>query len=289
MIQNIRQIRRKIRSVNNIKKITRAMEMVSAAKLRKVQDKLYAIRPYADKMKTLLGDLTENVKDLNYPLFVPRETVKNQIVITISSDKGLCGSFNANIYRLTQRFLAENPNTSLITIGKKITDHSAKTDANILARYMSLPVNVSFNEIRQMITPVVEAFESGKVDKVSILYTEFVNAVKYVPKIYPFLPIQQAEKKEPSKETQSGYGYIYEPGPDVILGKLIPRYVETAFYRILLESMSSEHAARMAAMRNATDSAQELIDTLTLVYNKARQATITRELIDIVGGAEALK
>ncbi|MBI5359138.1 MAG: ATP synthase F1 subunit gamma [Planctomycetes bacterium] len=289
MIQNIRQIKRKIRSVNNIKKITRAMEMVSAAKLRKVQDKLYAIRPYADKMKTLLGDLTENVKDLNYPLFAPRETVKKQIFIAISSDKGLCGSFNANIYRLTQRFLAENHNTSLITIGKKITDYSAKQESTILARYTYLPVSISFNEIRQMINPVVEAFESGKVDKVSILYTEFVNAVKYIPKIYPFLPIQQAEKKGPSKETKSGYGYIYEPGPDVILGKLIPRYVETAFYRILLESMSSEHAARMAAMRNATDSAQELIDTLTLVYNKARQATITRELIDIVGGAEALK
>ena len=301
-VQSIRVIRRKIRSVGNIKKITRAMQMVSAAKLKKVQERLMQLRPYAGKIRELLDGLTSQVAELKHPLFTPHENIKTIGLVVIMAEKGLCGSFNANMIRNVTNFLAERQsagaNTKIIAIGKKSADYFRRHNFDISAAYTGLPTEVPFAEIQKITKSIVKQFEQGAVDEVHILYTHYVNALKFEPRRVKFLPIEAEKVKTQSEKLKIKdgtlphtpiYEYIFEPKPEQILERLIPRYVETTFHRILLESMSSEHAARMNAMKNATDNAEELIDTLTLTYNKARQAGITKELLDIVGGAEALK
>jgi F-type H+-transporting ATPase subunit gamma len=284
---SVRAIRRKIRAVGNIKKITRAMQMVSASKLKKVQERLMQLRPYSDKIIGFLQNLASQVKDLDYPLFQPREKVKSIGLVIMLSDKGLCGSYNANMLRYTQRFIEEQGKpVQAVAIGKKAAEFLRKQKMEAAATYTQLPTEVPFGQIKAMTHDLVEMFRSGKVDEVYLLFTRYVNAMTFQPGHVKFLPIEArgAEgKKGPPLE------YEFEPEPEKILDRLIPRYVEVSFHRLLLESMSSEHAARMNAMRNATDNATGLIDNLTLVYNKARQSGITRELLDIVGGAEALK
>jgi F-type H+-transporting ATPase subunit gamma len=225
------------------------------------------------------------VKDLNYPLFQPREKVKKIGVVVVMADKGLCGSYNSNMMRHVQKFLDEQKKPySTIAIGKKAVEWFKKQDLPLKAEYAQLPTEVPFSQIKTMTKQLVELFLSGEVDEVHLLFTRYVNALTFRPGAVKFLPI------EPEKtDGKLSHEYEFEPEPARILDKLIPRYVEVSFHRLLLESMSSEHAARMNAMRNATDSASDLISSLTLQYNNARQAGITKELLDIVGGAEALK
>ncbi|OHB71011.1 MAG: ATP synthase F1 subunit gamma [Planctomycetes bacterium RBG_16_43_13] len=307
-VQSIRVIRRKIRSVGNIKKITRAMQMVSAAKLKKVQERLMQLRPYAGKIRELLDGLTSQVAELKHPLFTPHENIKTIGLVVIMAEKGLCGAFNANMIRNVTNFLAERQsagpvrknsqlegfsngagaNTKIIAIGKKSADYFRRHNFDISAAYTGLPTEVLFAEIQKITKSIVKQFEQGAVDEVHILYTHYVNALKFEPRRVKFLPIE-ATVESAGVAKKFTTEYIFEPAPEKILERLIPRYVETTFHRILLESMSSEHAARMNSMKNATDNAEELIDSLTLTYNKARQAGITKELLDIVGGAEALK
>jgi F-type H+-transporting ATPase subunit gamma len=284
-ILSVRAIKRKVRSVSNIKKITRAMQMVSAAKLKKVQVRLMELRPYSDKIREFLQGLAAQVKDLNYPLFQPREKVKRIAIVSVMADKGLCGSYNSNMMRFTQKFIEEQKKPfEAIPVGKKAVEWFRKQDVKAKAEYQQLPTEIPFSQIKAMTKGLVEMFLSGEVDEVHLLFTRYVNAMTFKPGSVKFLPI------EPEKaEKKLSHEYEFEPAPALILDKLIPRYVEVSFHRLLLESMSSEHAARMNAMRNATDSASDLISTLTLQYNNARQAGITRELLDIVGGAEALK
>ncbi|OHB76845.1 MAG: ATP synthase F1 subunit gamma [Planctomycetes bacterium RBG_16_59_8] len=289
-VQSVRTIRRKIRSVNNIKKITRAMQMVSAAKLRKVQDRLMAVRPYADKIGEFLGELVPQVRDLRYPLFVPREQVKNVAVVMIMADKGLCGSFNANLARVATNFMLERTiPIRTMAIGKKSLDFLRKRKETPFRSIVDVPTEIPFSQIREMTRSLVALFERGEVDEVFVLYTRYVNAMTFRPSIFKFLPVEPDRVKGVEASHDEAREYIFEPGPGEILEKLIPRYVEVTFHRLLLESMSSEHAARMNAMKNATDNAEELVGDLTLTYNKARQSGITKELLDIVGGAEALK
>lgn len=285
-VQSIRVIRRKIRAVNNIKKITRAMQMVSAAKLKKVQERLMAIRPYSDKIDEFLKELVQQVKDLNIPMFVPREKVRAIGVVVMMAEKGLCGSFNSNMARIANHFLMEkNAPSRCVAIGKKSVEFFKKQGIKTVADYAGIPTNVPFAEIREMTHSVVDLYERGEVDEVHVLYTKYVNAITFKPSLYKFLPIEAAK----GKDGEPAHEYIFEPKPARILERLVPRYIETTFHRLLLESMSSEHAARMNAMKNATDNAEELVESLTLTYNKARQSGITKELLDIVGGAEALK
>ncbi len=300
-IVSARAIRRKIRAVGNIKKITRAMEMVSAAKLKKVLSRLMAIRPYASKIQELMGNLMAGVGETDYRHLKQPEQVKNVAVVVLSSDKGLCGSYNTNLFRMANGFLnAEKaPSVKLLTIGRKARDFYKRERWPVMGSHLGLPVEPTFGQIREILRDLTAAFEKGEIDVIQIAFTEFVNAVRYTPKVIQFLPItgprvSEREKKKSHAEAAgrsktAAPEYIYEPEPKKILGTLIPRYVEITFYSILLETMASEHAARMSAMRNASDNAQELIDDLTLVYNKARQSSITKELLDIVGGAEALK
>ncbi len=284
-ILSVRAIKRKVRSVGNIKKITRAMQMVSAAKLKKVQVRLMELRPYSDKIHEFLQGLAAQVKDLRYPLFQPREKVKKIGVVVVMADKGLCGSYNSNMVRHVQRFLEEqNKPYAATAVGKKAVDWFRKQGTALRADYAQLPTEIPFSQIKAMTKALVDDFLSGAVDEVHLLFTRYVNALTFKPGHVKFLPIEPG-----GGDAKLSHEYEFEPEPAKILDQLIPRYVEVSFHRLLLESMSSEHAARMNAMRNATDSATDLIDALTLQYNNARQAGITKELLDIVGGAEALK
>ena len=282
-VLSVRAIKRKIRAVGNIKKITRAMQMVSAAKLKKVQTRLMELRPYSDKIVEFLKGLSGQVKDLNHPLFTPRPEVKKIGVVAIMADKGLCGSYNSAMMRHVQRFVDEKKKPfTPVAIGKKSAEYFKKQGIEVKASYVQLPATVPFSQIKEITRQLVDLFTSQEVDEVWLLFTRYVNAMTFKPGAVKFLPI------EPETGALSA-DYEFEPEPAKILDKLVPRYVEVSFHRLLLESMSSEHAARMNAMRNATDNASDLISSLTLTYNKARQAGITKELLDIVGGAEALK
>lgn len=277
---NLRDIRRKIKSVGNIKKITRAMQMVAAAKLRKVQDHLMAVRPYADKIAELLGHLAPQAERLEHPLFQRRAEVKRVGVVVISADKGLCGSYNANLQRHAEREVRALP-ADLTTLGKKATVFFERRGPKPVKRYLNLPLIVPFVQVVEMARPLIEEFTAGRLDEVHVIYTRFVNAMTFTPTTVKFLPVVPKTAAEDRE-------YIFEPGPGKILNLLVPRYVETTLQRLLLEAFSSEYAARMNAMKLATDNAQELIESLTLSANKARQSGITSELLDIVGGAEAL-
>lgn len=312
---SIRLVRRKIRSVANIKKITRAMEMVSAAKLRKVAGRLMAIRPYADKMTELLERLSGmapveapsgDSATARYPLFEERSEVRRTALVAIASDKGLCGSYNANLLRSAAEFVAETPSeVEAVAVGRKANDYFSRSRVPLRLSLAGLPTEPGFQAIRPVVRQVVDDFLSHRTDQVFVLYTQYVNAVTFRCRRVRFLPVRPRrdperapvgpESKDPSESQEkkaargAGVEPFYEPDPERILGALLPRYVEIAFYRMLLESLASEHAARMSAMHNATENAEELIEELTLDYNKARQASITKELLDIVGGAEALK
>ena len=288
-ILSTRAIKRKVRSVSNIKKITRAMQMVSAAKLKKVQVRLQELRPYSDKIVEFMTNLAAQVGDLKYPLFTPRAQVKKIGVVVFMADKGLCGSYNSNMSRYALKFLeARKVPYEAIAVGKKAIEGFKKLNVEPKAQYQGLPTELPFSQIKAMAKQLVDWFLSGAVDEVHLLFTRYVNAITFQPGTVKFLPIEPPAKKE-SDKPKAAVEYEFEPEPAALLDRLTPRYVEVLFHRLLLESMSSEHAARMNAMRNATDSASDIITALTLQYNNARQAGITKELLDIVGGAEALK
>jgi F-type H+-transporting ATPase subunit gamma len=284
-VLSARAIKRKVRSVGNIKKITRAMQMVSAAKLKKVQGRLLELRPYSDKIVEFLQGLSSQVQGLPFPLFQVREKVRAVGIVVVMADKGLCGSYNANMMRSVQRFIdAQKKPAKVVAIGRKAVDWFRKQGTELKAEFQNLPTEVPCGQIRAISKVLTDLFLGGEVDEVHLLFTRYVNAMTFTPGSVKFLPIQAEARKG-----ALAHQYEFEPEPAEILARLVPRYVEVSFHRLLLESMSSEHAARMNAMRNATSSASDLIDALTLQYNNARQAGITKELLDIVGGAEALK
>ena len=289
-VLSVREIKRKIKSVGNIKKITRAMQMVSAAKLKKVQERLIQLRPYSDKIRAFQQGLSSQVSDMNYPLFEARPQIQKIGLVVMMADKGLCGSYNTNMSRYLERFQKEKKApVKVLPIGKKAIEYFEKRDdIESVPGFGNLPTAVPFSTIKSITRTVTDWFLKEEVDQVHLLFTRYVNALTFTPGHVQFLPIE-AEEQEEGASAGLNHHYEFEPDPAGILEKLIPRYIEVTFHRLLLESFSSEHAARMNAMRNATDNASELIDDLTLTYNKARQSGITRELLDIVGGAEALK
>ena len=288
-ILSVREIKRKIKSVGNIKKITRAMQMVSAAKLKKVQERLIQLRPYSDKIREFQQGLSSQVSDLNYPLFETRPQIRRMGLVVMMADKGLCGSYNTNMTRYLDKFRKENPAPlKVLPVGKKAQEYFEKQDdIESVKGFGNLPTQVPFSTIKSISRTLINWFENEEVDQVHLLFTRYENALTFTPGHVQFLPIESDDQEE--EKAGLSQQYEFEPDQAGILEKLIPRYIEVTFHRLLLESFSSEHAARMNAMRNATDNASELIDDLTLTYNKARQSGITRELLDIVGGAEALK
>jgi len=281
-----REIRRRIRSVRNISQITRAMEMVSASKMRRAQQRVVAARPYADRLQMVIGDLSSlqlSPEDLaKYPLLVQRE-IKTVGVILVTPDKGLTGPLNSNIIRRAVRYIQAEAGApvQVVAIGKKGRDVMARTGQNLIAEFTSLGDNVSLDDVRTVAKLAMDAFTSGQVDAVFMIYARFVNTLSQVPEVRQMLPIVRPE-------SGGEYGeYIFEPNPSEVLEHLLPRFVEVQLYQTMLEANASEHSARMVAMRNATDNAKELVSELTLTYNKARQALITREVSEIAAGAAA--
>ncbi|GAB6172780.1 ATP synthase F1 subunit gamma [Paradesulfitobacterium aromaticivorans] len=278
----VRDIRRRIRSVRNMQQITKAMKMVAAAKLRKAQEKVVSARPYARQLQEILARLAQAQVDVSHPL-LDRRPVHRVGYVLITSDRGLCGGFNANLIRMTSGILAEQANgKGLVTVGRKGRDFFRRGKVEILAEFTGLGDDPSFLQAQQIAREVMDLYQKGEFDEVHLLYTEFITAIQQKPTLMKVLPIEQPEG-------ELGRQYIFEPSPEEILARLLPKYVETVVFRILLESKASEQGARMTAMGSATDNAKDMIDRLTLQMNRARQAAITKEISEIVGGAAALE
>ncbi len=299
----LRDIRRRISAVKSTQKITKAMKMVAAAKLRRAQDAMIAARPYAKTMKQILQHLSSKVDVTTNPLFAERE-VKSVAIVVVTSDRGLCGSFNANLIKTAvahinnhYRELYEAGHVKLICIGKKSFDFFNKRNYKIIEKHVGIFSALHFQQAKTIVGEILEGFNKGDFDKVEIIYNEFKTIAQPRISIEQYLPIVPETTNtplsahgSPAKGGQaSQVDYIYEPSSQEIMDALLPKHLNFQVWRVLLESNAAEQGARMAAMDNATTNASDMIRVLQLSYNKARQASITKELLEIVGGAEALK
>jgi len=283
----IRQIKSRIKSVRNTSKVTKAMEMIAASKMKRAQERTLAARPYAEKIKQVMADLAAQTRvgEEGHPLLVKRP-VNKVAIIHITPDRGLCGGLVANVNRNAARFIMDSkgvPVTS-VAIGRKGRDFMLRSGQQVRAEFINMSDKPSVSDILPVARIVVDDYTAGLVDEVYVSYTQFVNTVSQKPAIVKLLPIEPAVF-EAGKNNE----YIYEPTPQAVMSDLLPRFIEMSLYHALLEAIASEQSARMVAMRNATDNAHELIGELTLKYNKARQEMITKELLDIVGGVAALE
>ena len=283
---NLKEIRNRIASVSSTMQITSAMKMVSAAKLKKAQDRITAMRPYATKLTELIQNLSANMGSVGENSYTTVRPEKNILVIAITSNRGLCGGFNANIIKETTRLGREDfkaKKVDVLGIGKKGGDILSKTQT-IKSRHDSLFDDLNFEDTALVAVEVMEEFKKGIYDKVLLVYNRFKNAATQLITVEQFLPIVS---EEISSEKTRG-DYLYEPSQSAIVKELLPKSLKIQLFKALLDSLASEHGARMTAMHKATDNATELRDQLKLTYNKARQAAITNEILEIVGGAEAL-
>jgi len=282
---NIRLIRRRTRGVQGIVKITRAMEMIATSKMRRAQERGLAGRPYSEKIRQVLADLAAlpQAADLLHPLLQHRPVSKIAMVL-ITPDRGLCGGLNANLNRQTASFILEQSiPVTLIAVGRKGLDFMRRYGRDIRAEFTRLGDRPSLLDTLPISRIIIDDYTNGVIDLVYLVYAQFISTMVQRPILQQILPIEPAAIPK-----VQNVDYIYEPSPDEVLGELLPRFVEMQVYHAILESIASEQSARMVAMRNATDNANELIGELTLMYNKARQESITNELLDITGGAAAL-
>ncbi|MDN5362300.1 MAG: F-type H+-transporting ATPase subunit gamma [Moorella sp. (in: firmicutes)] len=280
---SMRDLKRRIRSVQSTQHITRAMKMVAAAKLRRAQAQVTAARPYAAKLEEVVGRLIASVDLETQPLACPRE-VKKAGYILFTADRGLAGGYNANLIRLTEeRLRQEERPAALVAVGRKGRDFFRRRPVELLQAFTDLGDNPDLTQARELARQLVNMYLEGTLDEVNLIYTRFYSAIRQVPQVDRLLPITVPGKKQDTGD------YIYEPSPEAVLQVLLPRYCEIKVYRALLEAKASEHGARMTAMDNATKNAAEMIDKFTLSFNRARQAAITREILEIVAGADALK
>ncbi|GBC97936.1 ATP synthase gamma chain [bacterium HR17] len=290
-MQSLRAIRRKIRAVRNLQKIMTAMKMVAAARLRRVQDRVVAGKPYTEKMRWLVETLAPHLPAVEHPLLQTRPVQKRGLVV-VTGDKGLCGAYNGNIIRAAQAFLSQDGAAPfwLYCIGRKGHDFFARRGYPVVRYRPQLPVTAPFAQFKAIAEDIVQWFLSGEVDEVHVAYGEFVNALVQRPKIVSLLPIKTGETGDEERGTREAVReYIFEPQAPELLALLLPRYVEHQVYHILLESLASENAARMNAMSQAADNAEELIKQLTLQANKIRQWNITKELLEITTAVEAMR
>ena len=285
----LRDIRRRIRSVESTQKITRAMKLVAAAKLRRAQERIMSARPYAMKMAELLSSLVRRAEGEAHPLLVRREAARKRLVI-ITADKGLCGAFNSNILRASLAFLREQGATgvTLVVVGKKARDFYRRRPYEIKSEMLGFFDRLAYSHAQELAGGLMQEYLAGEVDEVHLMYNEFRSVAVQRVKREQLLPIEPETTGQGEGEAAAG-DYIYEPSPEAILAALLPRHVTTQVYRALMESVAGEYGARMTAMEAATKNAKEMIGVLTIQYNKARQERITKELLDIVGGAEALR
>jgi len=281
----VRDIKRRIRSVKNTQQITKAMKMVSAAKLRRTQAATVASRPYAHKLEEILERIVASAGETKHPLMLERP-VKSAAIILVSADRGLAGGYNANVIRkgILEAARLGDTEVSFFAVGRKGRDFLRRRKKKIDGELIGLKDVPSFIDAQNLAQQMVDSFLGGKYDAVYIVYQEFITTVQQRPAIKQLLPIPY-EKEEEDEVSE----YLYEPGPQEVLGILLPKYINNTVYHIFMEAKTSEHGARMAAMGAATDNASEMIDKLTLSYNRSRQAAITREISEIVGGANALQ
>ncbi|MCU0427281.1 MAG: ATP synthase F1 subunit gamma [Candidatus Kapabacteria bacterium] len=291
----LRDIRTRIGSIKNIAKITSAMKMVAVAKMRRAQQNILSARPYAEKLSNMISLLAADQENLTGPFFEQRKEVKNIALIVVSADRGLCGGFNSNLLRSTQSHLKalakEYPEAKLhlITIGKRATDFFGKREITIDAKYPGVFQRLEFAQAQTIGRSAVSGFLNGDYDKVQIIVNEFRSIAKQEVAVHDFLPIAPAKSTEAAQGKKFNVEYIYEPSQAEVLNGILPKHLNMQIWRAMLESNAAEQAARMMAMENATRNAKELNRTLTLTYNKLRQAAITKEILEVVGGAEALR
>jgi len=285
----LRDIKRRIRSVQSTQKITRAMKLVAAAKLRRAQERILAARPYANKMAELLGNLVSGADGEGHPLLEQREGPRRQIVI-ITADRGLAGAFNSSIIRRAVELIRESSaaELTLVVVGRKARDFFRRRPHTIKRDMIGFWDRLAYNHACELADYFMQQYVDDEVDEVFLLYNEFRSVAFQRPVRVRLLPIPRAET-DAAEAAAEGVDYIYEPSAGAILGDLLPRHVRMQVYRALMESLAGEYGARMTAMEAATKNAKDMIDILTIQYNKARQEKITKELLDIVGGAEALK
>ncbi|MGI6322377.1 MAG: ATP synthase F1 subunit gamma [Bacteroidales bacterium] len=291
---NLKAIRIRIGSVRSTRQITSAMKMVSAAKLRRAQDKIVQLKPYVSKLQEILADLTQSLGEKDVENVFARNIEPEKILlIVITSNRGLCGAFNANVIKETRRVITEKypdqynkGNVTLITIGKKGYDYFRKLNIEMLPEKNALFNNLSFENVTIVAEDIMHSFVAGKYDRIEIIYNQFKNAAVQYLTNETFLPLSaNASDKERLQVTD----YIYEPTKEEMVKELIPKLLKIQFYKAVLDSFVAEHGARMTAMHKATDNATTMISDLTLQYNKARQAAITNQILEVVSGAEALK
>ncbi len=283
----LRDIKRKISSINSTQTITRTMKMVSASKLRRAQEDLEKIRAYALKMEELTARVVTRVPKESHPLLIEKDDVRNVLIVCIASDRGLCGGFNTAIGLQAENFIIQNRDKyeriGVYAFGRKVKDYLKRRKIPVVKEWVDVR-RVDQDLVNAMADEIIGLYTSGEFDKVYLAYTTFKSPVKQIAVFEEFLPIKASNEPEDEE-----LDYLYEPKGDKIIRSLVPKFISTKIYFALVDSQTSEHAARMAAMENATSNCGEMISHLTLVYNKRRQETITNEMLDIVGGAEALK
>lgn len=302
---SLQDIRRRIKSVKNIQQITKAMKMVAAARLRRAQESAVANKPYAEKMRQIVADVAAHAGDVKHPLLEVRN-VENKVYLVLASDKGLAGAYASNVFKEVVAQLGGDKDSDLITVGRKATEHFGNRNYKIANQFTGFSEKPTYEHARKIAADLIERFTQGECDQVEMIYTHFVSSINAVPTTVKLLPFTNLEEEKAVdteesvdevaedivneiEEDEEAEGYIYEPSASEVLGHLLPQYLVTMVYAALLQSAASELSARMTAMSNATDNAQELIQKLDLHYNKVRQAGITREISEIVSGAEALK
>jgi F-type H+-transporting ATPase subunit gamma len=292
---NLKEVRNRIKSVSSTQQITRAMKMVSAAKLKRATNAIIQLRPYAKKLKELLANLSASLEDGSSPFLVER--VPNRVlIIVVSSNRGLAGAFNANVIKMANNLIAEKymeqykaGNVSIVAIGKKSQEYYQRRKYNVIGNNNDLYLDLNFENTSKITESIMEGFLKGEYDRVELVYNQFKNAAMQILVSEQLIPVPKPEvKKEKEKENKAQIDYILEPNQEQIIEQLIPKNIKIQVYKAVLDSNASEHGARMTAMDKATDNAGELLKSLKLSYNQARQAAITTELTEIVSGAAAL-
>ncbi|CAG0977030.1 F-type H+-transporting ATPase subunit gamma [Methylophilaceae bacterium] len=287
-----KEIRTKIKSVENTRKITKAMEMVAASKMRKAQDRMRAARPYAEKIRNVAAHLSKANPEYKHAFMVKRDNVANIGVIVVSSDKGLCGGLNTNVLRMTLNRLkaweTEGKGVAVSAIGNKGFGFMSRVGGNIKSHVVGLGDAPHMEKLIGPVKVMLDAYVAGEIDQLYICYTRFINTMKQEPVMEQLLPLSSERLAEDDSSAQGHWDYIYEPDAKAVLDDLMTRYIESLIYHAVAENMASEQSARMVAMKSASDNAKNVIGELKLVYNKARQAAITKEISEIVGGAAAV-
>ena len=302
---NLKEVKNRIQSVTSTQQITKAMKMVAAAKLRRAQDRIMQMRPYSQKLSSIIQNVASSAEteNLDNP-YGEERSVNTVLLVVITSDRGLCGAFNSNVFKYTRALIEEkyaylerSGNLHIMPIGRRSHDYFVKRNFKVVDGYQNLFGRLSFDEVRKAAQFAMDGFQEERYDKVEVIYNEFKNVATQILRNEQLLPIVAKKEEEPApqvdengekKKKKADIDYIFEPSKEVIFKEIIPNSLRIQFYKALLESNASEHGARMTAMDQATDNAGELLKELKLTYNRTRQAAITKEILEIVGGAEAL-